>query len=232
MLEELVRVNKQWPAAKFLEVVCAPECRVHFSQFGEDAMLAEFLKHKTGGFYVDVGCHDPFRYSNTYLLHKLLGWRGINIDADINAIKRFEVERPGDVNLNVGIGLIEGRMSFTTFADGAVNTFDAALAARQKVNFGEPRLVDVSVRRLSAVLSESLPPETEVDYLNVDCEGLDEEVLRSNDWSKFRPKVVTVELHGIDISRAGENSAVKYLSSVGYRLTSFYWVTALFLRND
>jgi len=52
-----------------------------YSQEGEDLILLRIFEKKRIGFYVDVGSHHPFRFSNTYLFYRL-GWRGINIDAN------------------------------------------------------------------------------------------------------------------------------------------------------
>jgi FkbM family methyltransferase len=224
----VVRLNQQWPTSKFLDLVSAPESRVHFGQFGEDCIVIELLGFETNGFYIDVGCHDPFRYSNTFLLWKQLGWTGINIDADPRAIERFRRARPNDTNLNVGIGLAAGDTRFTMFEDGAVNTFDPATAAQQQTRFGHPTTITVPVRRLDDVLSEHVPAGTRIGYLNVDCEGLDEAVLRSNDWSLYRPKVISVEIHGLDMRHADRNNIVQFLDSVGYRFRSLVWATGIF----
>src|SRR6266481_9217065 len=76
---------------------------VYFSQFGEDVVLWHYLQHVKGGFYVDVGAHDPYRFSNTYLLYKYRGWSGINIDLDERSVRAFAGSRPTDTNLQIGV---------------------------------------------------------------------------------------------------------------------------------
>ena len=69
-----------------------------YSQFGEDKILFEIIpKNLSKGFYVDVGCFHPKKYSNTYMLHKR-GWFGINIDMEEDKIKTFNLTRPNDFN--------------------------------------------------------------------------------------------------------------------------------------
>lgn len=75
-----------------------------YAQEGEDLLLRRIFEHKHNGFYVDIGAHHPFRFSNTYLLYKR-GWRGINVDAMPGSIKLFAKFRPRDVNLECGVGL-------------------------------------------------------------------------------------------------------------------------------
>src|SRR5690348_16491596 len=101
-----------------------------YSQDGEDVVLRRLLEGRKNGFYVDVGAHHPRRFSNTFYFYRR-GWRGINIDANPDAIKLFRRERASDINLCVGIGELTGNLSFHFFNEPALNTFDAALAAER-----------------------------------------------------------------------------------------------------
>ena len=75
-----------------------------YSIEGEDRIVRALLWQKHDkGFYVDVGAHHPFRFSNTYLFYTQ-GWSGINIDATPGSMKAFNKYRPRDINLEVGIG--------------------------------------------------------------------------------------------------------------------------------
>ena len=70
-----------------------------FSQFGEDRIINEIFNNNIkNGFYVDVGCYHPVKYSNTLRLHKK-GWSGINVDVEINKIKVFNLVRRNDHNV-------------------------------------------------------------------------------------------------------------------------------------
>ena len=75
-----------------------------YSIEGEDRIVRTLLWRKHDkGFYVDVGAHHPFRFSNTYLFYTQ-GWSGINIDATPGSMKAFNKYRPRDINLEVGVG--------------------------------------------------------------------------------------------------------------------------------
>ncbi|MCX2716544.1 hypothetical protein OQH61_02215 [Helicobacter sp. MIT 21-1697] len=78
-----------------------------YAQQGEDLILQEMLNNIQYGFYVDVGAHHPFRFSNTYLFYQK-GWKGINIDAMPNSMKLFSRFRPRDINIECGIALNGG----------------------------------------------------------------------------------------------------------------------------
>lgn len=73
-----------------------------YAQQGEDLILREILNYASTGFYVDVGAHHPFRFSNTYLFYKQ-GWRGINIDAMPGSMTLFHRFRPRDINIECGV---------------------------------------------------------------------------------------------------------------------------------
>ncbi len=215
-----------------LSLAAEEHARLHFSQLGEDSFLWHIFGNRPSGFYVDVGCHDPRRYSNTHLLHRVLGWKGINIDADPRAIARFRAARPGDINIHIGVGTTRGTSEFHLFEDGAVNTFETALASEQASRFRRGETVVVPTCPLAEILDRALPSGSGIDYLNIDCEGSDHEVLQSNDWTRYRPEILSVEIHGLYLERAGVNSTVKLLKGQGYRLRSHYLVTTFFERTD
>jgi len=225
-------LDKNQPARAYLDAVQMPEARLNFSQFGEDCLIWHYFHEKWDGFYVDVGAHDPFRYSNSCLLHKFRRWRGINIDADSRAIDRFKTARPRDINVHMGVAATAGRRTLALFDDGAVNTFDPAIAARAEQHFGKATESEVEVAPLAELLDRFLPPQTSIDYLNIDCEWLDEEVVRSNDWMRHRPNIVSVELHGLDLQEPLANSCVRFLKEQGYVISAHYFCTTIFERRS
>jgi FkbM family methyltransferase len=203
-----------------------PYSKISYSQFGEDMLVSQLLRDRTG-FYADIGAHDPWRYSNTALLFER-GWCGINVDADPRAIARFLVARPNDINLNIGVAAAAGEMEFALFEDGAVNTFDSDMAARQTQSFGPKRMVRVDVRPLSDIFNRHVPTGTVIDYLNIDCEGLDEQVVCSNDWACYRPNVITIELHGMSLENPGDHPVYRFLKDQRYVMRGHYFATSLF----
>lgn len=219
-------------AEDFFDIASKDGFRIHFGQFAEDAFIVNFFNQRRDGFYVDVGCHHPTRLSNTYLLHRVFGWRGVNIDANEQSIKQFNRARPDDINIVAAISDVEEEHSFFTFKSAAVNTLDPKMAEKQRSSFAFSEEKSVVARRLDSILSEVLSEGEQVDYLNVDCEGFDVRVLQSNDWTRWRPALVSVELHDFNIIEPMSHPAVAYLHSVGYALRSFQWVTGLFARRE
>lgn len=166
--------------------------RVFFSGFGEDVWLATYFKGQANGFYIDVGAFHPIHYSNTYLFYRS-GWHGINIEPNPNKLPLFQKQRPRDLTLSLAISETEGSASF------AVDEDVSGLIQEDYLHPGrlaQSSKITVRTRPLKAVLDEHLSPGQPIAFLSVDCEGHDEVVLRSNDWTRYRPLLVLAEAFG------------------------------------
>ena len=181
---------------------------------------------------MDVGAHHPVRFSNTYLFYKR-GWRGINIDAMPGSMKKFHKVRPRDINIERGVAGSAGKLMYHRFNEPALNTFDAAEAAhKNKLPYQLVDTVEVSVERLDALLARHLPVGQQIDFLSVDVEGKDEEVLRSNDWSRFRPRIILAETLRTEMLQLGDCPVVRFLRTVGYAPVSKAYNTSFFVRES
>lgn len=165
-----------------------------YSQEGEDIILRRIFSQQKVGFYVDVGAHHPMRFSNTYSFYKL-GWRGINVEPNPDNFNMFKKYRANDINLNLGIAKVNGHLNYHMFDESALNTFDSEVLKSRIENSHCEHIatVEVQVKTLADVLAENVSVEQKVDFLTIDVEGFDLEVLQSNDWQKFRPSWVLVE---------------------------------------
>jgi FkbM family methyltransferase len=165
-----------------------------FSGAGEDMILRHLIGvDRRNGFYVDVGAFHPYSASNTYHFY-LKGWSGINIEARPGSRRLFQRFRPRDINIEAAVGSVEGSADFYVIDEKSTmnsrsESFLRALGMWDRVT---TRVV-VQVRRLAAILDEWLPAGRHIDFLNVDTEGSDLDVLRSNDWQRYRPTYVVVE---------------------------------------
>lgn len=172
-----------------------PWVRRSWSQEGEDLVLQRIFEQKKIGFYVDVGAHHPKRFSNTYLFYRR-GWSGINIDAMPGSMSLFKKMRPRDVNLEMGVAEANDSLDYYVFNESALNGFSKELSQeRSKGNnpYYVKDVIKVKVFPLAQILDDYHQGQ-EIDFLSVDVEGLDLQVLRSNNWEKYRPKYVLAEL--------------------------------------
>jgi len=203
---------------------------LYFSQFAEDLVIWHFLSTRWNGFYVDVGAHDPYRFSNTYLLHRFRHWHGINIDVDDGAVQSFSHARPGDTNLQTAVSSTpDEKVTITRFEESALNTADEKMAAQFSATYPIRDRIQMRTRTLADVLGEHAQGER-IDLLSIDVEGLEHEVLVGNDWSRWQPDYILVERHDMDLLRATDDEVFRLLSSKGYRLLSHMVITSLYRR--
>ncbi|HEY9900094.1 MAG TPA: FkbM family methyltransferase [Pantanalinema sp.] len=191
-----------------------------YSQEGEDMILRRFFADRRSGFYVDVGAHHPKRFSNTYYFYKR-GWSGINIDAMPGSMRPFEQLRPRDINLEAAIAREPKDLTFYIFNEPALNSLDEALArSRESEAFRIVAEQKLRTRPLAELLAEHVPPGKTIDFLSVDVEGYDLEVLQSNDWRRFRPTFILIECLGLNLHAMSDQETVRFLTDQGYEMVA------------
>jgi FkbM family methyltransferase len=221
-LKAYLRSNFGWLARCMIRAV-DPWARLSYAQEGEDVLLDRLLAKQEKGFYVDVGAHHPKRFSNTHYFH-VRGWRGINIEPNPAVHDLFRKMRSRDVNLQLGISDQPGELLYYEFDDPALNTFDERLM-RDRESSTPYRVIAtrrIKVEPLASVLAAHLPSGQSIDFLSVDVEGLDLNVLRSNDWERFRPRCVVSEALNAGLAPAvlAGNPLLAYMEAQQYSLTA------------
>lgn len=204
-----------------------------YSQEGEDMILRRLFEKQIRGFYVDIGAHHPKRFSNTYFFYKK-GWSGINIDAMPNSMKPFNKFRPRDVNLEVPISDRKQIMTYYAFNEPALNGFSKKLSEERdkQNNYFVIFTKDMETVTLEEILDENLPANQDIDFLSIDVEGLDFLVLKSNNFDKYRPKVILIEVLGSSLSEIENNDITKYLNGLNYKVYAKAVNTVIFISNE
>ena len=194
-------------------------------------MLKHIFQDKSDGFYVDVGAFHPKYYSNTYLLY-LKGWKGINIDAMPGSMKEFERIRPRDINLEIPVGVKKKSLSYYMFEEPALNGFfldEPTLFKNVKSKL--LKTIHITALPLQDILDQYLPKNQPIDVLSVDVEGMDCDVLLSNNWNKYKPSVIVVE----DLKFSPENPQKSYIYTLlkdkNYRLYAYALPSLVFIRK-
>lgn len=193
-------------------------CTLSFSQEGEDIVLKRVFEHRTRGFYVDVGAHHPKRFSNTYLFYKN-GWRGINIDARPGSMELFRQMRPNDINIEAAISDRREELIFYQFNEPAVNTFSKSLAEerlRNNSNYYITGENKITTNTLTEILEMHLPVDSKIDFLSVDVEGLDVNVISSLDFKKFKPELILIEALTSTLEEVKNQEINILLENAGY----------------
>jgi len=147
--------------------------------------------------YLDIGAHHPTHISNTKLFYDA-GSRGINVEANPNLFSQFMVDRPYDVNLNFGVGKESGFIPFYMVDNySGRNSFDFETVnafVQDYPEFSIKQVVDLPVMTVAQILQNKAVP----DFLTIDVEGLDYDILKSIDFKRYPFKVICVEVGGSD----------------------------------
>jgi FkbM family methyltransferase len=188
-----------------------------YSQEGEDMILRRIFKDTSDGFYIEVGAHHPKRFSNTHSFYRL-GWTGINIDAMPGSMKLFRKIRKRDINIEKAISIKNEKLTYYIFNEPAFNTFSES-QYRKLDGSSHCKLIEkkkLTTSTLKDIINKHLPKNQTVNFLSIDVEGLELQVLKSNDWESTKPQVVLVELLDSSIEDILDSDIYAYLKSKGY----------------
>ncbi len=154
--------------------------RKTFSQFGEDLFIKKFFEYKKKGKYVDLGAFHPMRLSNTYLLYKS-GWSGTNVDLNPITIDLFDIARSKDKNICCLIGEANGLLKDVYYED-----WSAANSLTENENLKDKK--QMRTRTFEDLINHDF------DFLNIDLEGHDYEILRTINLKRYNPILICIEI--------------------------------------
>lgn len=166
-----------------------------YAQHGDDIVIRTIFNSLdiANPSYLDVGAHHPEHISNTKLFYDS-GSRGINVEANPELHKLFLEARPEDINLNVGVGIKSGFQDFYMIdSHSGRNTFIKEVAEefiKDSPQFSITEVREIPVFTIEQVLHHRKLP----DFLTIDIEGMDYDVLQSIDYRRYPFKVICVEI--------------------------------------
>jgi FkbM family methyltransferase len=164
--------------------------KVSYAQNREDILLARALPAGTG-FYVDVGAADPVEYSVTKHFYER-GWSGVNVEPQDDYFTKLAADRPRDTNLQLVISRAAGTVTLyvaPTHPGWATANEAVALQMMEQGIKVFPR--ELPAITLAELCAEHAPGE--IDFLKVDVEGEERNVLLGGDFARWRPRIVVVE---------------------------------------
>lgn len=164
-----------------------------YSQYGEDKFVSAFFSEKKQGRYLDIGASHPFRISNTYLLYQL-GWNGITVEPIPNLVNLHKKWRPRDEIIPEAIGIVNESMDFFEMVPSVLSTMDEKTAnkyikEKSAILF---KRYKVKVRSVSDLIDYAFK-KSHIDFMSIDIEGLDADIIESIDFSLYRPGLLCVE---------------------------------------
>ena len=227
------KIRKKFKSSFFYELIInlfGKYNKSYAESFGEDLFVDYFFQQKKKGFYVDIGCNLPKSRSLTYLLYKR-GWKGVKVDISPRSIKLNKLIRSKDINLNISVGKNESIIDAYIFYDNcSMNTVDKKFKEYTKKSVNkEPTILRLEQLRLNTILKNH--EINKIDYLNIDVEGNEENVLDGFAIKKYSPELVSIEIHS-EKCPPTNNKIYKFFTSNGYKLSSIYGWTYFFVKYN
>jgi FkbM family methyltransferase len=205
------------------------------SQFGEDKRIIKLFDKNKRGTYLDVGCFHPIRQNNTYLLYKL-GWKGINIDLNPLSIELFNIARPKDINICMAISGKKGSKNlFFDHELSSLNTISKNHTLFLKEAFGKKNLREkiIKTNTLNNILRENKIKK--IDFMNIDIEGNELEVLKTLNFKNLDIKVICIEIVNYDIYskniKTNKKKILTILKKNNYHLKFKTFVNYIFIKK-
>jgi FkbM family methyltransferase len=169
--------------------------------------VQEFFAHAPGGYFVEVGANRPREESQTWHLEQL-GWTGILIEPQPNLADELRMARTAAVFAVACSSRKNAGRPMHLYVAGALSSLDRD---RMAPGARPERVIEVPVRTLDEILTEAgAPPGFE--FLSIDVEGHEREVLDGFDLARWRPRLVLLEDH------VGNLEKHRFLKAAGYRL--------------
>ncbi len=171
-----------------------PYKKESWSQSGEDIIIEYLfrLRKIDKPVCLDIGAFDPFFANNTYKFF-LKGSKIVNIDANPTAINKFNQVRPSDTNLNIGIGGKSGEFDFFVMQDPSLNTFsEVEKSSLVKLGHSLKEIIKIEMVTINQIF-EKYFKNGKIDFLSIDAEGVDFEIIQSLDFTNHQPRVICIE---------------------------------------
>lgn len=184
-----------------------PDIKVR-EELAEQWLVREYLKDTHSGFFVEVGANNPFELSQTWHLAKQ-GWKGILIEPIPALCQTLREKRPESSVIEAACGSpnAEPRARFTVAKDSGKSTLSTEfLDKRSSVS----EQITVAVKTLDSILEEEQVQQ--IDFVSIDVEGTQFDVLRGFDIQRWNPNLLLVEDHLLD------TTSHSYILNQGYRL--------------
>lgn len=208
-------------------------CMSHFSWHGEDMIISNIFYKLgiTNPSYMDIGCNDPYLGSNTAFFY-LTGSKGVCIDANPTMIEKMRQKRPDDISVCMGVVPNEGMGTNTFFIleeENALSTFNKKhvdeFSKEHSVVYdnNKTKEIEVETHDLQYIV-ERYCENKWPDFLDIDVEGLDDDVIQNTSLIQSGPIVISIESHNEETR--------KYLRNQGYFLYTYTMYNDIWVRND
>ena len=174
-----------------------------------DKKLDDIFQHKTNGFFIELGAHDGLTQSNSAFFEESRGWTGLLIEPSLSAFELCKANRPNSICLNYACVAND-------YTDKVVkgDFHGQTMCSVDGMRCQDTHLVEVPASTLEALL-DRYAPSTPIDFLSLDTEGYEINILKGLNLDKYRPTYMLIEIYNKDFREICE-----YLDAHNYKIHS------------
>ena len=173
------------------------------SQIFQD-LFVDYILKKENGFYCEVGALDGKELSNTFYLEKELGWSGILCEPNKSYQDLIKKNRPNNILVPEPLYFKENEEVNFTELEGGRSGIDK--------NSKNKKSYKLKTTTLNKVL-ESNSNNKNINYISIDTEGTEYEIIKELDFDRFYPEIITIE-HNYDKEK--RDKIYKFLKMKNY----------------
>lgn len=218
---------------QLVKVISSSRFQRSYSQSGED-LIVDFVLHLMridSPSYLDVGCHHPWYFNNTYRFYRN-GSRGVCIEPDPDQFQIIKKHRSKDVCLNVGVGIDKKKTAdFFVFNEKTLNTFSEKDAKRydKMPTKSIQKVIQIPLMDINDIIANHLSKDP--DFVSIDVEGWDLEIVRKLNFKKYRPAVFCIETITYTENKTEKKirEIITFMKSRGYFVYGDTYINTIFV---
>lgn len=171
-----------------------------YSQLKQDLDIIQFYNHKQNGYFIEIGAFDGINLSNTYLLEKNYKWKGICIEPIPYIYDKLKNNRPDSICVNKAVYsysnmILNFNIANDTLLSGIVEHIDC-----HKTSLNNSKIINVETISMNDLLNNNNAPNF-IDYLSIDTEGSEYEIIKTIDFNKYTFGIIHIEHNYIEPRR-------------------------------
>jgi FkbM family methyltransferase len=174
-----------------------------YSQLGQDLEVIKFYNSKQGGFFIEIGASDGLKLSNTYLLETAYNWKGICCEPIPENFEKLVKNRPNSICINKAVFNQSNKILNFTISNShsLLSGLTDYIVHHKNTVFKDYQNIEVESITLNDILNDANAPNF-IEYMSLDTEGTELEILKSVDHNKYKFGIIHVEHNYVEPIRS------------------------------